>query len=987
MPRSGKSKLPRVCRIEDIVPDTGVCALVGGEQVAVFRLADGSVHAVGNQDPFSKANVLARGIVGDLKGEVVVASPVYKQHFSLATGRCQEDPSVRIPVYAARIEEAHVVVEPRFQVRTTCPYCGVGCGVVAVVAKNAIVEVRGDRTHPANFGRLCTKGAALERSLDAGARLLHPEVRGERASWDDALELAAERFAETIERHGPDSVAFYISGQLLTEDYYVFNKLAKGLVGTNNVDTNSRLCMSSAVAGYKMSLGSDAPPCAYEDIDAADLVFIAGSNTAFAHPVLFRRLEEARARNPALKVVVVDPRATVTARAADLHLALRPGSDVALFNALLHVIVREGLADERYLLAHTENFDGLHALIAHWTPERAARKCDLPVAQIEQAARLFAGAKATLSLYCQGLNQSANGTFKNSALINLHLATGQIGRPGAGPFSLTGQPNAMGGREVGGMANLLSGHRDLANPDHRAEVAALWGIGHVPAKPGKTAVEMFEAIGRGEIKAVWIACTNPAQSMPDANAVRRALAGCEFVVVQEAFRDAETCDYAHVLLPAATWGEKEGTVTNSERRISRVRAAVPPPGEARADWQIAADFARRLDRRLRKNVHFGYATAENVFLEHRESTRGRDLDITGLSYALLERDGPQQWPYPEGARGGRTRLYEDGVFPTPSGRARFVATEYVPPTEEVDAEYPLRLNTGRLRDQWHSMTRTGLVARLFSHSPEAEVNVHPRTLADLGVLDGSLARVVSRRGAMVMRVRASEDLRPGDAFVAMHWGGRVASGAGTNALTLGAIDPHSKQPELKHAAVRLEPFAPKWRSLLVGFGGNPNRWLSRFDYASLTLAEAGHETLVALELACAGDPDAEALAALDAEFGLEGATLLHRDAKRGIEKRVRIEKAMLKAFRLTGDLASAEYFRQAMLARNEVTEEGLLSAAPAGSAGRAVCSCYGVRESEIRAAVNSGADLARLQKELRCGTNCGSCLPELRRLATRAASG
>ena len=971
----------RVCRVEDIVPDTGVCALVGGEQVAVFRLADGSVHAVGNRDPFSRANVLSRGIVGDLKGELVVASPVYKQHFSLATGRCQEDPAVRIPVYAARIEEGYVVVEPRLQVRTTCPYCGVGCGVVAVVAKGAIAEVRGDRTHPANFGRLCTKGAALERSLDAGARLLHPEVHGERASWDEALEHAAARFAETIERHGPCSVAFYISGQLLTEDYYVFNKLAKGLVGTNNVDTNSRLCMSSAVAGYKMSLGADAPPCAYEDIDAAELIFIAGSNTAFAHPVLFRRIEDARARNPALKVVVADPRATVTARAADLHLALRPGSDVALFNAMLHVILREGLVDARYVAAHTEGLENLRELIAHWTPERAAQECDLAVADIEQSARLFAESKAALSLYCQGLNQSANGTFKNSALINLHLATGQIGRPGAGPFSLTGQPNAMGGREVGGMANLLSAHRDLASEKDRAEVAALWGVDSVPAAPGKTAVEIFEAIGRGEIKAVWIACTNPAQSMPDTLAVRRALAGADFVVVQEAFRDAETCDYAHVLLPAAAWGEKEGTVTNSERRISRVRAAVPPPGEARADWHVAVDFARRLDRRLRRSVHFGYASAEDVFREHRESTRGRDLDITGLSYAVLERDGPQQWPYPEGARAGRVRLYADGVFPTPSGRARFVATEYVPPAEAVDAEYPLRLNTGRLRDQWHSMTRTGLDARLFSHSPEAEVNVQPGTLKDLGIVDGSLARVASRRGGMIMRVRASEDLRLGDAFVAMHWGGRFTAGAGTNSLTVGATDPYSKQPELKHAAVRLETFEPKWRSLFVGFGVAPSRWLSRFDYASLTLAEAGQETLAVLELASAGEPDAEALAALDEHFGLGSGTLLHRDAKRGIEKRVRIEGGLLRAFRLTGDLANAEHFKQAMLARSEVSEEGLLQATPATAAGRAVCACYGVREGEIIAAVASGADLTRLQKELRCGTSCGSCLPELRRLA------
>jgi len=972
----------RVCALDDIVPGTGVCALVGGEQIAVFRI-DQEIHAIGNRDPFSGANVLSRGIVGDLKGELVVASPIYKQHFSLLTGRCVEDASARVPVYAARVEEGWVVVEPAKQVATTCCFCGVGCGVVVSVSRNEIISLKGDAGHPANFGRLCTKGASLHLPTDAGARLLYPELNGARASWDEALDHAAARFAKIIAEHGPDAVAFYISGQLLTEDYYVFNKLAKGLVGTNNVDTNSRLCMSSAVAGYKMSLGADAPPCAYEDIDAADLILIAGSNTAFAHPVVYRRIEDARAKNPDLKLVVIDPRATVTARAADLHLALKPGTDVPLFNAMLHFLFKEGLTKKEYIREKTQGLPSLKPLIDYWTPERAAEVCELPVEQIVQAARLFGTSGAALSLYCQGLNQSANGTFKNSALINLHLATGQIGRPGAGPFSLTGQPNAMGGREVGGMANLLSAHRDLASAQDRAEVAALWGVNSVPAAPGKTAVEMFEAIGRGEIKAVWIACTNPAQSMPDALAVRRALAGAEFVVVQEAFRDAETCDYAHVLLPAATWGEKEGTVTNSERRISRVRAAVPPPGEARPDWLIAADFARRLARRLGKNVSFDYASAEDVFREHRESTRGRDLDITGLSYAVLEREGPQQWPYPEGARAGRTRLYADGVFPTPSGRARFVATEYVPPAEAPDADYPLRLTTGRLRDQWHSMTRTGLDARLFSHSPEAEVNVHPQTLTGLGIADGNLVRVASRRGGMVMRVRASEDLRPGDAFVAMHWGGRFTGGAGTNALTVGAIDPHSKQPELKHAAVRLEPFEPKWRAVLAGFGSGAGKWLQRFDYASLTLAEAGQEALTSVELASAETPDAEALAALDALFGLDGAEakLLHRYAKRGVEKRVRIERGVLTAFRLTGDLASAEHFRQAMLARSEVTEEGLLSAAPANAAGRAVCSCYGVREAEIRAAVAAGADLARLQKELRCGTSCGSCLPELKRLA------
>jgi len=923
----------RVCRLEEIVPEAGVCALVGGEQVAVFRLNGDDVYAVGNRDPFSRANVLSRGIVGDLGGELVVASPVYKQHFSLLTGRCIEDASVRIPVYAARVEEGWVAVEPSRRVATTCCYCGVGCGVVVCASNNQVFAVKGDTSHPANFGRLCTKGAALHLSTDAGARLLHPEVNGERVTWDEALGYTARRFAEIIHAHGPDAVAFYVSGQLLTEDYYVFNKLAKGLIGTNNIDTNSRLCMSSAVAGYKLSLGADAPPCAYEDIDAADFILIAGSNTAFAHPVLYRRIEDARAKNPGCRLVVVDPRATVTARAADLHLPLKPGTDVALFNAMLHVLRRESLLDSCYMERHTEGFETLELLLDEWTPERASRTCELPVEDIVRAARMFGSAKAALSLYCQGLNQSSSGTFKNCALINLHLATGQIGRPGAGPFSLTGQPNAMGGREVGGMANLLSAHRDLGSEKDRAEVAALWGIDCVPEKPGKTAVELFEAVGRGEIKAVWIACTNPAQSMPDANAVRKALEHAELVVVQEAFRDAETCAYADVLLPAASWAEKEGTVTNSERCISRVRSAVPPPGEARADWRIAADFGSRLGKILGKNIFVAYETPEAVFNEHRESTRGRDLDITGLSYARLGRDGPQQWPYPEGANRGRTRLYCDGVFPTPSGRARFVAAQYAAPAEVPDSDYPLRLTTGRLRDQWHSMTRTGLVARLFSHSPEPEVGVHPETLSTLGMQDGALVRVASRRGSLVMRARASDEMRPGDAFVAMHWGACFAGGAGINALTVPAIDPYSKQPELKHAAVRIERFAVRWCGRFAaparpGLQGAASAWLTRFDYAAVSLVD-GAEVSLRLDLASAHEPDAAALAALEALFG------------------------------------------------------GPAQTSPGGF-DRAVCACFKVVESELRSAIAGGATLAKLQKDLKCGTSCGSCVPELRRLLNAA---
>ncbi len=485
-------------------------------------------------------------------------------------------------------------------VRSTCCYCGVGCGLLIETDGGRIVGVRGDPAHPANHGRLCSKGATLHLSSRPEYRLLHPQLRRQRdavrqrVGWDEALDFAAERFAAIIDEHGPDSVAFYISGQLLTEDYYVFNKLAKGLIGTNNVDTNSRLCMSSAVAGYKQTLGADAPPCSYDDIGLADCLLIAGANPAIAHPIIFRRIEDARAANPRLRIIVVDPRRSETAAIADLHLPLAPGSDIALYNGLLHVLLSDGLINRDYIARHTEGFDALQRTVETYTPEVVARICGLPQADIVRAGRWFGSAGAALSLYCQGLNQSAHGTHNNAALIHLHLATGQIGRPGAGPFSLTGQPNAMGGREVGGLANLLSAHRDLANPAHRAEVARLWGVAAVPEQPGKTAIELFAALRTGEVKAVWIACTNPAQSLPAQAEVRAALHAADFVVLQEAYADTDTAAFADLLLPASSWGEKEGTVTNSERRITHVVPAVTPPGEARHDWRIAVDFARRL---------------------------------------------------------------------------------------------------------------------------------------------------------------------------------------------------------------------------------------------------------------------------------------------------------------------------------------------------------------------------------------------------------
>jgi len=893
------------------------------------------------------------------------------------------------------------------EVKSTCCYCGVGCGVVIEHDGQAITNVRGDPDHPANFGRLCTKGATLHLSAGTAGRVLFPQMRRDRTGararvdWEEALDYSAQRFAAIIGEHGPDAVAFYISGQLLTEDYYVFNKLAKGLVGTNNVDTNSRLCMSSAVAGYKATLGADAPPACYEDIDHAQCLFISGSNTAYAHPILYRRIEAARQNNPAMKMIVVDPRRTDTARDADLHLPILPGTDVALCNGMLHVLVWEGLCDMDYIRSHTEGFDTLRETVREYTPIAVSEICGVPAGDIVKAATWFAQSKATLSLYCQGLNQSSNGTQNNAALINLHLATGQIGKPGAGPFSLTGQPNAMGGREVGGLANLLSAHRDLANPVHRAEVAKLWGVPEVPAKPGKTAVELFDALRSGEIKAVWIACTNPAQSMPDAGPVREALAKAELVVLQEAFANTDTAAFADVLLPATTWGEKEGTVTNSERRITRVRAAIAPARKARHDWVIARDFAIALGKALgRDNAAqlFDYPTVESVFNEHRETTRGRDLDITGMSYAMLETAGPQQWPLPEGTSTGRQRLYEDGRFPTPSGRARFADTRYKPTAEKTDARHPLHFNTGRLRDHWHGMSRTGRIARLYSHVEEPTLAMHARDMQRRTLKDGDIVRVSNRRGAIAVRVAASDEMRPGQTFLAMHWGSQFMNSAGANALTTPAVDPVSKQPELKHAAVQVEKLDLPWQLEIMRAvtAEEAPRLLAQVqprlaDFGYATAGLFGRDAPAVILRAANATPIKDAqLAQLDELFRFNDARcMVYRDARRGISKRVMVEAGRVTGVRLTGETAARDWLKEIMAQRAsaEAVRRWVLapvSAPPAGATaggrGRIVCNCLDVSDNEILAEVAGGADLPALQDKLKCGTNCGSCVPELKRL-------
>jgi len=907
-----------------------------------------------------------------------------------------------------------------------------------------VTGVRGDLDHPANFGRLCSKGSTLHltanSALQEQARLGAPAIRPSRGdvpnaiTWTEAIQTVAAKFAETIQQHGPDSVAIYVSGQILTEDYYIFNKLMKGLIGSNNIDTNSRLCMSSAVAGYKQTLGSDAPPCSYEDLDHASTLFISGSNTAFAHPILYRRLEDARKANPDIKVIVVDPRKTDTAKDADLFLQIQPGTDIALYHGMLHIMLWEKWINEHYITQYTSGFEALKDLVRDFTPKSVSGICGIDEKDLYQAAEWFACSPATLSLYCQGLNQSSSGTAKNAALINLHLATAQIGKPGAGPFSLTGQPNAMGGREVGGLSNLLSAHRDMANPSHRAEVAELWGVRSVPDQPGLSAIPMFEALRSGKLKAIWIVCTNPAQSMPDLHTVHEGLRNAEFVVVQEAYAHTATTQFADVLLPATTWAEKVGTVTNSERRISKVNPAIAPFKSAKHDWQIALEIGRALEALLPNNKKegtttlFPYQTSEDIFNEHRASTQGRDLDITALSYKILETQGPQQWPMPSGHLSGKKRLYEDGIFPTKDTKARFVAAEYRATAEAVNARYPFALNTGRLRDQWHGMSRTGTIGTLFGHEPEPCIEISPKDSGRMNLKNGDLVQVSNHRGSEIFPVKISNSIGTSQAFIAMHWGSEFISGSGqenpgrgVNSLTCNVIDPDSAQPELKHAAVKIQAVHLPWRAVAFGLFSKSEAFavqaslrsaLKSFDSAHCVLfgREQDSEMIgVSFKAAHHADPQgdvssngATALQQLMEKFQLDEQSssnvLRYRDSKKGITRFVRAEDKVMSAL-LTGSedsLASTAWLRAFLEQGIDVKSLGQSLLLPVSEApialkkkSRAICNCFNVSEdtiqqclSKMQTTSNTDEAMTFLQNETLCGTNCGSCKPEVKQMIT-----
>jgi ferredoxin-nitrate reductase len=717
--------------------------------------------------------------------------------------------------------------------KTLCPYCGVGCGLeVSPPAQagkainrdaqgNPLWKVMGDRTHPSSLGKVCVKGATVTEAIDK-SRLLHPMMRNSldekfrRVSWDEALEQVVQRIRSICSTQGPDAFCMYGSGQMQTEDYYVAQKLLKGCLGTNNFDSNSRLCMSSAVAGYVKSLGADGPPCCYDDLELTDCAFLIGTNTAECHPIVYNRFRAYHKKNKHVKLIVVDPRCTQTAADADLHLAIRPGTDIDLLNGIAHLLLYRGYMKSVFVTKHTDHFTAFAEVIEQYPPDVVAQRCGIAVEDLETVARWWGKSDRVLSMWSMGVNQSSEGTAKVQTIINLHLMTGQIGKPGAGPFSLTGQPNAMGGREVGGLCNLLPGYRHVMFPEQRAEVEQFWGIpaGRISPHWGRSAWDIIRGLELGEVSLLWVVATNPAVSLPDLERTKAALRRSPFTICQDAYYPTETAAYAHLLLPAAQWGEKTGVMTNSERRVTLCQAFRPPLGEARPDWAILAEVGRRLGFADK----FPFTSSAEVYAEYVQLTKNRPCDVSGLSHEKLAQIGPQQWPYPDSVpKPDSARLYTDFRFPTANGRARFAGYHSKGLAEPPDANYPFVLTTGRLYGHWHTQTRTGRIEKITKIHPNPFIEIHPHDAERVGVQDGGWVEVQSRRGYSRFPAKVTPAIAPGTVFVPIHWGELWADKAEANALMHPESCPDSKQPELKACAVQVTPI--KAEQVSSNYGG------------------------------------------------------------------------------------------------------------------------------------------------------------------------
>jgi assimilatory nitrate reductase catalytic subunit len=896
-------------------------------------------------------------------------------------------------------------------VSTTCPYCGVGCGVdVAIIADaNAdkkLTDLKGSSDHPANFGRLCVKGSKLLESNALSGRLLSPLIGGKITSWDEAIIQVANKFNQVIAEHGPDSVAFYVSGQLLTEDYYVANKLMKGYIGSANIDTNSRLCMSSAVAAYKRAFGADAVPCCYEDLEQAELLILVGSNAAWTHPVLFQRIERAKKLNPDMQVVTIDPRRTATSELADIHLAIKPGTDVALFNGLLAYLAAHDALDINYISAHTQGVAKVLNNCAPWTLAKVAKQCDISELELLSFYKLFCQTDKVVTAYCMGVNQSSSGTDKASSIINSHLATGKIGREGCGPFSLTGQPNAMGGREVGGLANMLACHMNIENPEHRQTVQNYWQSPSIAHKPGLKAVDLFENINNGKIKAVWIMATNPMVSMPNSQKIADALKKCELVVVSDCVEKNDTLDYADIALPATGWSEKDGTVTNSERRISRQRGLLPASGEAKHDWQIICDVAKAMGF----TSGFNFDSPSEIFSEYTGLTQAdnqgrRDLDLSALcdmTETQYNRLKPVQWPVNRSAPNGTKRLFTDGKFYTKSRKAQFVVTEFAEPEQLTSNDFPFVLNSGRVRDQWHTMTRTGKTSELTAHINRPYLSIHAKDAESLALHNHDLVSLSAahfnstvhfnssehfkgtnhfnaKKNRVLLPIVIDNNQRQGEVFAPIHWSASNASSATITALYTDANDKISGQPELKHAAVKIQKFSYQHNGqLFIQQDIKVELLREYFDYFVTSPVENGQLVFFATD-----KEPATIKRNLQLQFPLNDEWVSASSIKLSSTCAMRQGVMSLIMLIAPNNIDVDPNWIDSLLNSVNLTSEqlhGLLNMQPDEQfkQGKLVCSCFKVGENTIIEAIKAGCDSAdSLGRELKCGTNCGSCKSEL----------
>jgi len=879
------------------------------------------------------------------------------------------------------------------EVKSICPYCGVGCGIIAKKSGDNW-SIEGDKDHPSNYGRLCSKGASLAETINLEGRLLDPSIEGNSVAWPEAISTVATKFNQIIKEHGPESVAFYVSGQLLTEDYYVANKLMKGYIGTANIDTNSRLCMSSTVAGYKRAFGSDTVPCCYEDLERAKLIVLIGSNTAWCHPVLYQRIVQSKKDNPDLMVVVIDPRKTTTCNVADLFLPIKPGTDVMLFNGLLNFLHSHGETNTLFVDNYTEGLKLSLDQVAQsdLSLDKVAEYCGLAFEDVESFYRLFARTERVVSVFSQGVNQSTSGVDKVNSIINCHLITGRIGRPGMGPFSFTGQTNAMGGREVGGLSNALTAHLELDKPSDVDKVQRFWQSPVIADKAGLKAIDLFQAIYDKKVKAVWIMCTNPVVSFPDADFVKKALDKCDFVVVSDCMENTDTTEFANVLLPALPWAEKDGTTTSSERRISRQHAFLPAAGQAKADWWIISEVAKVMGF----SQDFKYESQRDIFSEFAalsgfENQNSRDFDIsryTELSREQYDNLTPIQWPINEDNPQGKSRMFTDGKFFTASGKAQFIAVEPRLPQNSVSEEYPLILNTGRVRDQWHTMTRTGKSPRLAEHSPEPYAEIHPDDLKKFNLIDKSLVNVSSKWGEIIVRANKSDSQQRGSVFIPIHWNDQFAMKGRVGTLVNPVTDNISGQPEFKHTPVTVEKYEPVWHGFVLSRReiefNNVSYWVKAHG-ASFSRYELAGEQLVAdwtdwsRSYLCASEDDVNWVEYLDESAG-------HYRGVRLIENR--LESCIF--IGPTHDLPSRDWLAS-LFEKDELTDETRISmlrgkpSATQKDQGKVICACFGVRENTIVENIQSQNlnTAEEVGKCLKAGTNCGSCVPEIKTLLTK----